>query len=280
MREIPVSQISETVADLCVTANQYLPPDVLSALTAAAGQETSSRGREILELLVENTRIAASEELPICQDTGMAVVFVELGQEVHIIGGSLTEAINAGVREGYRRGYLRNSVVSDPLERKNTRDNTPAVIHLDLVPGDALRITVLPKGFGSENMSRLTMLKPSDGIEGVKQFVVEAVRLAGGNPCPPIIVGVGIGGTMEKAAILAKTALLRPLPQPHPKESIRALEAELLAAINGTGVGPQGLGGVVTALGVKVEIYPTHIAGLPVAVNLSCHASRHAAAVI
>lgn len=280
MGVINVETIQKEVARLCMEANYYLGDDVMRALQAAVETETSSLGKDILLQLLENARIARQEQVPMCQDCGMAVVFVELGQDVRIEGGNLTEAINAGVREGYRRGYLRASVVADPFQRRNTGDNTPAVIHYDLVPGNQLKITVAPKGFGSENMSGLRMLKPADGLEGVKRFVIEVVEKAGGNPCPPIIVGVGIGGTMEKAALLAKKALLRPVDSSSEKPLVRELEEELLARINALGIGPQGFGGKTTALGVNVEVFPTHIAGLPVAVNISCHATRHRSAVL
>jgi len=280
MREVAVNEISRVVEKLCIEANERLPADIRAAMEQALAAETSDRGREILSLLLENAATAATEAIPICQDTGMAVVFVELGQDVHLTGGNLSEAINAGVRDGYRTAYLRNSVVRDPLERVNTGDNTPAVIHLTLVSGSSIRLTVMPKGFGSENMSRLGMLKPADGVAGIKSFVVETVRLAGGNPCPPVVVGVGIGGTMEKAALLAKTALLRPAGSRHSEARLRELEEDLLAAVNRTGIGPQGLGGRTTALAVNMEVYPTHIAGLPVAVNIGCHATRHATATI
>lgn len=280
MREVAVSEISRAVERLCIEANERLPADIRTAMEKALLSETSARGREILSLLLENAATAAAEAMPLCQDTGMAVVFIELGQDVHLGGGNLSDAVNAGVRDGYRKAYLRNSVVRDPLDRVNTGDNTPAVIHLTLVPGENIRLTVMPKGFGSENMSRLAMLKPADGPAGIKNFVVETVRQAGGNPCPPVVVGVGIGGTMEKAALLAKTALLRPAGSRNSPASLRELEDDLLAAVNRTGIGPQGLGGRTTALAVNVEVYPTHIAGLPVAVNIGCHATRHAAAII
>lgn len=280
MREVPVSEITRAVAKLCREANELLPADIRRAMETALPLETSARGREILSLLLENAAAAAAEPLPICQDTGMALVFVELGQDVHLSGGDLSDAVNAGVRDGYRRAFLRNSVVRDPLDRVNTGDNTPAVIHLTMVPGENIRLTVMPKGFGSENMSRLVMLKPADGPAGIKEFVVETVRLAGGNPCPPVIVGVGIGGTMEKAALLAKTALLRPVDCRHSRAELRGMEDEILAAVNSTGIGPQGLGGRTTALAVNIEVFPTHIAGLPVAVNIGCHATRHATVTI
>ena len=280
MREVSVAEITAVVADLCRKANYILPPKLKAALAQAAEHEESPVGRDILRKLVENADLACRDNVPICQDTGMAVVFVQLGQDVHLTGGDLNEAIEAGVRRGYREGYLRASVVRDPLRRVNTGDNTPAVIHLSIVPGDKIKITVAPKGFGSENMSALAMLTPSQGRDGVLGFVVETVRRAGANPCPPVVVGVGMGGTMEKAAILAKEALLRPLGNASPATHLAGLERELLARINNLGIGPQGLGGTVTALAVHVESYPTHIAGLPVAVNMGCHVTRHAEAEI
>ncbi len=275
MRSIHVNTVTEAVADLCVKANYELNTDIRQALEKALSQEESETGKSILESLIKNARIAREESLAICQDTGMAVIFVEVGQNLSIEGGSLEEAIQEGVRQGYKKGYLRNSVVADPLLRKNTGDNTPAVIHWSLTPGDRLVIEVAPKGFGSENMSALKMLKPSDGEEGVKAFVVDTVSRAGANPCPPIVVGVGLGGTMEKAALLAKKALMRPLDKPNETPHLARIEEELLERINRLGIGPAGLGGRTTALGVNVESFPTHIAGLPVAVNISCHVTRH-----
>jgi fumarate hydratase subunit alpha len=275
MRTIEAATIIDAVERLCIDANLYLNEDVKNALEKAADLEESDTGRSILESLIKNAEIAAREGLAICQDTGMAILFVELGQDVHISGGSLKEALNEGVRRGYKKGYLRNSVVRDPLRRENTKDNTPAVIHYEIVEGDKLTIHVAPKGFGSENMSALKMLKPSDGVEGVKKVVIDTVSQAGANPCPPIVVGVGIGGSMEKAALLAKKALMRPLDQGHPDAYYRDLEQQLLLSINKLGIGPAGLGGRMTALGVNIETYPTHIAGLPVAVNISCHVTRH-----
>lgn len=280
MREINVSQIIDVVEKLCIDANVYLNDDIRDALIKAQSLEESEGGKSILKSLVENADIAAREGMAICQDTGMAIVFVSVGQDVKITGGSLSEAIHEGVRRGYRKGYLRSSIVGDPLIRKNTGDNTPAVIHYDIVEGDQLRIEVAPKGFGSENMGALKMLKPSDGVEGVRRFVVETVSNAGPNPCPPIVVGVGIGGSMEKCALLAKKALLRPVGSKNPQNHLAELERQLLEEINQLGIGPAGLGGRITALGVMVEAYPTHIAGLPVAVNISCHATRHRAAVL
>lgn len=280
MRELDVAQVTEAVARLCQEANVELEGDVFAALEKAEDQEESPVGKEIITQLVENAHLARQEGVPICQDTGMAVVLVDVGQDLHLVGGSLEEAIHAGVRRGYREGYLRASVVADPFARKNTGDNTPAVIHYRVVPGDRLRITVLPKGGGAENMSALKMLTPADGLEGALDFVTEVVDRAGSNPCPPIIVGVGVGGTMEQAALLAKRALARPVGQPHPRPEIAEIEARLLRRLNRLGIGPQGLGGRVTALAVHMEVYPTHIACLPVAVNLQCHAARHKEAVL
>ena len=280
MREIDVSHIIDTVDRRCMQANYELNSDILHALEEGINREGSDTGRRVLSELVENARIAARERIAICQDTGMAGGFIELGQDVHIKGGSLRDAVNEGVRRGYEKGFLRKSVVSDPFERVNTEDNTPAVIHYDIVEGDRIRVTVAPKGFGSENMSGLRMLKPSDGIEGVKAFILETVDKAGPNPCPPVVVGVGIGGTMEKAALLSKKALLRPVDRRNEDERISRLEEEMKELINGLGIGPAGLGGRLTALAVNMEVFPTHIAGLPVAVNISCHVTRHAEAVI
>ncbi|MDH7479518.1 MAG: fumarate hydratase [Syntrophomonadaceae bacterium] len=275
MRQVFTSQVVEAVARLCVEANCQLGEDVRRGLEHAVQLEESPLGKEILGRVLENAELAAARNLPLCQDTGLAVVFVEVGQEVSVVGGSLEEAINEGVRQGYRRGYLRKSIVSGLDPRVNTGDNTPAVIFYDLVPGEKLRIILVPKGGGSENMSSLGMLRPSDGVKGIKRFVVEVVEKAGANPCPPVIVGVGIGGTMEKSALLAKRALLRPLGERHPDPQVAVLEKEMLEEINCLGIGPQGLGGRVTALDVHVETYPTHIACLPVAVNLNCHCARH-----
>jgi len=280
MKEIKVSQIIDAVELLCMNANYNLNADILEALKEGVRCEKSPTGRRVLEQLVENAEIASSEHMAICQDTGMAVVFIEIGQDVHVTGGSLAEAINEGVRRGYTKGFLRKSVVSDPLNRKNTGDNTPAVIHYDIKEGDSLKIILAPKGFGSENMSGIRMLKPSDGVAGVKSFIEEVVEKAGPNPCPPVVVGVGIGGTMEKAALLAKRALLRPVNQHNPKEDIRLLEEEMLERVNCLGIGPAGLGGILTAMAVNIEVFPTHIAGLPVAVNMSCHVTRHAETVL
>lgn len=280
MREIAVEQIIEVVSGLCRDSNINLGADIESGLEQALTKEESPVGRECLRGIIENAKIARSEGIPICQDTGMAVVFVEYGQEIIIRDGGFQEAINEGVRRGYREGYLRKSVVADPLKRVNTGDNCPAVIHTEIVPGDRLRITVAPKGFGSENQSRLGMLTPAQGREGVKQFIIETVSLAGASPCPPLVIGVGVGGTMEMAALLSKKALLRELGTENPDSYWGGLEAELLKEINDLGIGPQGLGGAVTALGVHIIPYPTHIAGLPVAVNISCHVTRHQSAVL
>lgn len=280
MRNIEVDKIIEVVKNLCIQANYFLNKDIRNAMENGVSTEQSPIGNEILKKLLLNADLAAEKQVAICQDTGMAVVFVTIGQEVHIVGGSLSEAINEGVRRGYRDGYLRKSVVGDPIERVNTGDNTPAVIHYDIVPGDIFKIEMAPKGFGSENMSALKMLKPSDGIEGVKAFILETVDKAGPNPCPPIVVGVGIGGTMEKASLLAKRALLRPIDRRSYIEYVKNLELEMLEKINQLGIGPAGLGGTNTALAVNVETYPTHIAGLPVAINISCHVTRHAEAVL
>ncbi|NPV54386.1 MAG: fumarate hydratase [Firmicutes bacterium] len=280
MREIHVSEIIEAVRALCIEANCSIGDDVMGALDTALEIEESEQGREAIRQVIENNRIARDALIPSCQDTGLAVVFVELGQEVHIAGGLLYDAINEGVRRGYSEGYLRKSVVRDPLRRENTGDNTPAFIHLSLVPGDRLTIMVAPKGAGSENMSRVAMLSPSAGEDGVKDFVVETVRLAGPNPCPPVVVGVGIGGAFEVAAFLAKRALLRPLGEKNREPFYARMEDELLGMINDLGIGPQGFGGRVTALGVHIEVMPCHIASLPVAVNLNCHASRHKTIVL
>ncbi len=277
MRNIDAKVIEDTVARLCIEANLRLPPDVINAIERAEKAEPWDGAKRILSLLGDNVRIASEKTLPVCQDTGMACVFVELGQDVHI-EGDFEQAVNNGVRRGYGEGYLRKSVVCDPLCRVNTGDNTPALVTVKLTRGDKMRITVMPKGFGSENMSALKMLKPADGVDGVKNFVLETVEKAGANPCPPIIVGVGIGGSFDKAAYLAKHALLRPVNEPNPDEYYAALERELLDKINALGIGPQGFGGKTTALAVLIEAMPTHVAGLPVAVNISCHATRRASA--
>lgn len=275
IREIDAETITNAIERLCIDAACDLGSDVERLIKRAVQQETSPRGRYILDQLIDNIHLARQHQMPICQDTGMAVVFVELGQDVHITGGYIIDAINEGVRRGYQKGYLRKSVVKDPLERINTGDNTPAIIHMEIVPGASLAITVAPKGFGSENMSALKMLKPADGVEGIKSFVLDTVKAAGGNPCPPVILGIGIGGTMEMAAYMAKKALLREAGQPSSDKRIALLEQELLQAINASGIGPQGLGGNTTALAVHIETFATHIAGLPVAINMQCHASRH-----
>lgn len=279
MREIPVSVISETIEKLCIQACYNIGDDVKKLLIEAKEKEESPFGSQILSQILDNIDASKEEQLPLCQDTGMAVVFLEIGQDVHLSGGSLTAAVNEGVRRGYQKGYLRKSVLS-PLKRVNTGDNTPAIIHSEIVEGDQLKVTIAPKGFGSENMSQLVMLKPSDGIEGVKKFVLETVTKAGANPCPPIILGIGIGGTMEKATYIAKKALLREAGKPNPDQEMADLEQELLKKINATGIGPQGLGGRTTALAVHIDTYPTHLAGLPVAINVQCHAARHAEAIL
>jgi fumarate hydratase subunit alpha len=276
MRTIHVEEITKSVKEACIEANHFLSKDVEERLRTAAKEEEAPLGRQILEQLEENLKIAGEDMIPICQDTGMAVIFMEIGQEVHFEGGSLTDAVNEGVRRGYVDGFLRKSVVKDPILRENTKDNTPAVIHYDIVPGDKVKITVAPKGFGSENMSRVFMLKPADGIEGVKQAILTAVKDAGPNACPPMVVGVGVGGTFEKCAILAKQALTRPLDQRSEIPWVKELEEEMLEKINRTGIGPGGLGGSTTAMAVNVNTYPTHIAGLPVAINICCHVNRHA----
>ncbi len=275
MREIHISEIISTVRDLCIESNYYLSNDVKEALCKAKENETWPLAENVLDQIILNSDIAKKEDMPICQDTGMACVFVEVGQEVHIVGGLLQDAINEGVRRGYDEGFLRKSVVKDPINRVNTKDNTPAIVYYDIVPGDKIKVTVAPKGFGSENMSRIKMLKPSDGLQGVKDFIIETVKLAGPNPCPPIVIGVGIGGTFDKAAYLAKKALIRPLNKRNDEKFYSNLEEELLETINKLGIGPQGFGGKTTALGLNIETYPTHIAGLPIAVNINCHATRH-----
>ena len=280
MREINVSEITDNIKELCIKANHFLSPDMTKALDCAVAQEESELGRKVLDSLKENLEIAGQDMIPICQDTGMAVVFINVGQDVHLTGGNLEDAINEGVRRGYVDGFLRKSVVSDPIERVNTKDNTPAVIHYNIVPGDKVKITLAPKGFGSENMSRVFMLKPADGIEGVKNAVLTAVKDAGPNACPPMVIGVGIGGTFEKCAILAKKALTRPAGEHSEIPYVKALEEELLERINKTGIGPGGLGGTQTAFAVNVLTYPTHIAGLPVAVNICCHVNRHVSVTI
>ena len=275
MKTINVNEIIKTVKELSIEANYYLPNDVKEAIEKAEKNEKWPIANNILNKILENSQIASAEKMPICQDTGMDCVFIDIGQDVHITGGSLEEAINEGVRQGYAEGFLRKSVVKDPLHRVNTNDNTPALIYYNMVPGDKVKITVAPKGFGSENMSRIAMLKPSDGLEGVKNFVLETVRMAGPNPCPPIVIGIGIGGSFDKAAYLAKKALIRPVNENNTDEFYGNLEKELLEEVNKIGIGPQGFGGKTTALALNIETYPTHIAGLPVAVNINCHATRH-----
>ncbi len=280
MRTIQTTDITENIRQMCIEANHYLSDDMKQVFNKAVDNEESPLGRQVLEQLKENLEIASSDMIPICQDTGMAVIFMNVGQEVHFEGGSITDAVNEGVRQGYTEGYLRKSVVGDPIIRENTKDNTPAVIHYDIVPGDKVEITVAPKGFGSENMSRIFMLKPADGIEGVKEAILTAVKDAGPNACPPMVVGVGIGGTFEKCAQLAKKALTRDLNCKSDIQYVNDLEEEMLDKINRLGIGPGGLGGTQTALAVNIETYPTHIAGLPVAVNICCHVNRHAHRVI
>ena len=275
MRILYTDEIIKNIKEMCIEANYKLASDVEKRVRGAYDHETSALGKQILGQLKENLDIAATDLIPICQDTGMAIIFVKIGQDVHIEGMNLEEAINEGIRQGYEEGYLRKSVVSDPLIRNNSKDNTPGIIHYEIVPGEQVDITVAPKGFGSENMSRVYMLKPSDGIEGVKQAVLETVKLAGPNACPPIVVGVGIGGSFEKCAILSKKALARSMDKPSVLEHIRKLEEELLIEINQLKIGPGGFGGMITALGVNIETFPTHIAGLPVAINICCHVNRH-----
>ena len=280
MRIIAAADITENIKEMCMEANYELSADVKEKLIRSAEIEKSTLGQQILSQLKENLKIASEEKIPICQDTGMAVVFIKLGQDVHIEGENLETAINEGIRQGYVEGYLRKSVVKDPIDRINTKDNTPGVIHYEIIPGDKVEITVAPKGFGSENMSRVCMLKPADGIEGVKEAVLETVRLAGPNACPPLVLGVGIGGTFEKCALLAKKALTRELGSHNPIPYVRELEEELLEKINQLNIGPAGLGGKTTALGINIETYPTHIAGLPVAINMCCHVNRHITRVL
>ncbi len=279
MRELDAARITEVVARLCVEANRHLPQDVKNCIACAREKEQWAPAQEILDRIKENYEIADRDEMAICQDTGMACVFLEIGQDVHI-NGNLADAVNAGVKKGYGEGFLRKSVVRDPLDRVNTGDNTPAMLYTDIVPGDQVKVTVAPKGFGSENMSQLKMLKPSDGLQGVKDFVVKVVEEAGPNPCPPIVVGVGVGGTFDKAALLAKKAIIRSAEERNPNPFYAELEAELLEKVNALGIGPQGFGGKTTALAVNIEYLPTHIAGLPVAVNLNCHVTRHKSEVL
>jgi fumarate hydratase subunit alpha len=279
VREIAAEEITSTIRRLCIEANTILGDEVVEALKKGLEREESKTGKDIFRQLLDNAKIAKQEGIPLCQDTGMVVVFIEMGQDIHIVHGGLNQSINEGVRQGYRDGYLRASSL-DPLVRKNFGDNTPAIIHVEIVPGDKLKLTVVPKGFGSENMSRVTLLTPASGMEGIKEFVLQTVEKAGANPCPPVIVGVGIGGTLEKAAFIAKKSLLRPIGQRHPDHQIAILEQELLDKINRLGIGPQGLGGNVTALDVHIETYPTHIAGLPIAVNIQFNCHRHKEAVL
>ena len=280
MREVNVSIITDKIKEMCIEANHFLTDDMKNVFENAVKNEESALGKQVLGQLEENLKVAGEDMIPICQDTGMAVVFINVGQDVHLTGGDITDAINEGVRRGYVDGYLRKSVVKDPIYRENTKDNTPAVIHFNIVPGDKVDITVAPKGFGSENMSRVFMLKPADGIEGVKEAILTAVKDAGPNACPPMVVGVGIGGTFEKCAYLAKKALTRDLNEESPVEYVRNLEKEMLEKINKLGIGPGGLGGTQTALAINIETYPTHIAGLPVAVNICCHVNRHSHRVL
>lgn len=280
LKTIKTKTISNTIKEMCIEANHFLSEDMLVRMKAAVDQEEAPLGKQILNQLQDNLKIAGEDMIPICQDTGMAVVFMKVGQDVRIEGGSLTNAVNQGVHDGYVDGFLRKSVVKDPIERENTKDNTPAVIHYEIVEGDQLEITLAPKGFGSENMSRVFMLKPADGIEGVKEAILTAVKDAGPNACPPMVVGVGIGGTFEKCALMAKHALTRNLEEKSPVPYVRELEQEMLNKINGLGIGSGGLGGTVTALAVNIETYPTHIAGLPVAINICCHVNRHAHRVL
>ena len=280
MKTINVDKVTEAIKEMCISANYFLSSDMETKMKEAREKEESPLGKQILSQLLENLEIAGTDQIPICQDTGMAVVFLEVGQDVHFEGGSLEDAVNEGVRRGYTEGFLRKSVVGDPLVRENTKDNTPAVIHYCIVPGDQVKITVAPKGFGSENMSRIFMLKPADGIEGVKNSILTAVKEAGPNACPPVVVGVGIGGTFEKAALMAKQALTRPAGSYSEIPYVKEMEVELLEKINGLGIGPGGLGGRITALAVNINTYATHIAGLPVAVNMCCHVNRHAVRVL
>lgn len=276
MREVNVDKVTENIKEMCIEANHFLTDDMKKVFKNAVVSEKSPLGKQVLNQLNENLDIAANDMIPICQDTGMAVVFINVGQDVHFTGGNITDAINEGVRQGYVEGFLRKSVVNDPIIRENTKDNTPAVIHYNIVPGDKVDITVAPKGFGSENMSSVFMLKPADGIEGVKDAILTAVKDAGPNACPPMVIGVGIGGTFEKCALLAKKALTRNVEEESPVPYVRELEKEMLEKINKLGIGPGGLGGTQTALAINIETYPTHIAGLPVAVNMCCHVNRHA----
>lgn len=281
MREVSVNTIRDIVKELCIEANYYISDDIKEELINYTNKEKFEIAKDVLSKIIENDEIAKKEDMPICQDTGMACIFLDIGQDVHFVDGNLEEAINEGVRRGYKDGHLRKSIVKDPvLNRVNTKDNTPAIIYYNIVDGDKVKITVSPKGFGSENMSKIAMLKPSDGIEGVKKFILKTVEEAGPNPCPPMVVGVGIGGTFDKVALLAKKALLRPINERNKNDDYANLEEELLKDINSLGIGPQGFGGLTTALGINIETYPTHIAGMPVAVNISCHVTRHKERVI
>lgn len=280
MREISVSKLTETIERLCIEANTHLPGDVKCAIEACRSREDGSIAQGVLDKIIENYHIADAENVPICQDTGMACVFLEIGQDVHFVDGDLRQAVDEGVRRGYANGYLRKSVVADPVRRGNTGDNTPAVLYTEIVPGENVKITVGPKGFGSENMSAIRMFKPSAGLQGIKDFILETVENAGSNPCPPIVVGVGIGGTFDKAALLAKKAIMRPLDVPNPDPFYAALEKEMLDKVNALGIGPQGFGGKTTAIGLNIETMPTHIAGMPCAININCHVTRHKTEVL
>ena len=280
MREIHVSQITDVVERLCIEANTHLPGDVKNAICKCRANENWEVAQGVLDKIIENFEIADANEVPICQDTGMACVFLEIGQDVHLVGGNLTEAVDEGVRRGYTNGYLRKSVVADPVRRGNTGDNTPAMLYTEIVPGEQIKITVGPKGFGSENMSQIRMFKPSAGLQGIKDFIIEAIETAGPNPCPPMVVGVGIGGTFDKAALLAKKALMRPIDSENPDPFYADLEKEMLEKINSLGIGPQGFGGKTTAIGLNIETLPTHIAGMPCAININCHVTRHKSEVI
>ncbi len=280
MREVNCGKIIDTIREMCIEATHFLSKDMKCALSNAVEKEESPLGKQVLESLEENLEIAGNNMIPICQDTGMAVIFIELGQDVHVVGGSLEAAVNEGVRRGYVDGYLRKSVVKDPIYRENTKDNTPAIIHYTIVPGNTVKITLAPKGFGSENMSRVVMLKPADGIEGVKKAILDTVDAAGPNACPPMVIGVGIGGDFEKCAIMAKHALTRPVGEHSEIPYVRELEEEMLDKINRLGIGPGGLGGTVTAFAINIETYPTHIAGLPLAINICCHVNRHCSRIL
>lgn len=280
MREIQISAITDAVEKLCIDANTHLPGDVKCAIENCYGQEDSPFAKSVLDKIIENYRIADAENVPICQDTGMACVFLEIGQDVHFVGGDLREAVDEGVRRGYMSGYLRKSVVADPIRRGNTGDNAPAMLYTEIVPGENVKITVGPKGFGSENMSAIRMFKPSAGLQGIKDFILETVEAAGPNPCPPIVIGVGIGGTFDKAALLAKKALMRPLDTHNPDPYYAELETEMLQKVNALGIGPQGFGGKTTAIGLNIEVLPTHIAGMPCAININCHVTRHKTEVL